>query len=134
MMTGRSPTIEHLLSLPQSERADALEVIVVEEFRSTMLMTTDEELSLDTGFFDLGLTSLRITETKRRLEDLLDCSISANALFNRPTIRQVISYLMDELLVEVFPREATVPSLSPASAGLTDRALVDDVLGDLFRS
>ncbi|UVS82004.1 Erythronolide synthase, modules 1 and 2 [Actinokineospora sp. UTMC 2448] len=128
-----APTVEALLALPASERADALEATVVAEFRAAMLMDETETLPLDKAFFELGLTSLRITDIKRRLEAALDCEISANALFNRPTVRELVAYLMSDVLVEVFPAAA---SHSAAASGVSasDKALVDDLLQDLYRA
>ncbi|MFD5477523.1 acyl carrier protein [Streptomyces hawaiiensis] len=47
-------------------------------------MGTDEELDLDTSFFDLGLTALRLSELRKRLERLLGVAIDETALFNQP--------------------------------------------------
>ncbi len=131
-MTAR--TVEALLALPASERPDALEAAVAAEFRAAMLMEEGEELPLDKAFFDLGLTSLRITDIKRRLESALDCEISANALFNRPTVRDLVAYLMTDVLVEVFPTAASAKTPVEAGVSASDKALVDDLLQDLYRA
>ncbi|MET7289765.1 acyl carrier protein [Streptomyces sp. NPDC005573] len=89
--------------MPRSERSEALESIVVKEFKDTLLMTGDEEFPLSESFFDMGFTSLRVTEAKQRLERRLDCSISSNVLFNNPTAEQLMAYLMTEVLVDLFP-------------------------------
>ncbi|MFJ1795212.1 acyl carrier protein [Kitasatospora griseola] len=65
-------------------------------------MAEDEDFPLSESFFDLGLTSLRVTEVKQRLEELLDCSISANVLFNSPTVELMLTYLMTEVLTDLF--------------------------------
>ncbi len=132
-MTDRTDTIEDLLALPAHERTEALESVVVTEFRAALLMGPDEQLPLDKAFFELGLTSLRITDVKRRLEDRLGCDISANALFNRPTVRELVAYLSTDVLAEVFPAREAVAVAAPAVAD-TDRALVDDLLEDLYRA
>jgi len=105
-MTQSTPTIEQLQSLPWSERRDALESVVVEQFRATLLMDDDEDLPLDESYFELGFTSLRITEIKQRLEDLLGCEISTNLLFNTPTIEQLLEHLVDDGLPELFAEES----------------------------
>ncbi|MGQ0838302.1 acyl carrier protein [Actinokineospora sp.] len=129
-------TIEDLLALPASERADVLETVVAAEFRQALLMTDAENLPLDKAFFELGLTSLRITDIKRRLEARLGCDISANALFNRPTVRELVQYLMEDVLPDVFPQAPEVlvaASVAPAVRE-SDKALVDDMLKDLYRA
>ncbi|WP_232734129.1 acyl carrier protein [Kitasatospora sp. CB02891] len=65
-------------------------------------MSEDEDFPLSESFFDLGLTSLRVTEVKQRLEEFLDCSISANVLFNSPTVELMLTYLMTEVLTDLF--------------------------------
>ena len=132
-MTAQAPTVELLLTLPRSEATEVLESVVVEEFKTTLLMSPDEEVPLDAGFFDeLGLTSLRLTEIKRRLEDRLGCEISANVVFNRPTVRELIAYVVDQLLPEAPAQETVVQPVAPGDA--TSRALLDDVLEDLYRA
>ncbi|MER6338190.1 acyl carrier protein [Streptomyces tendae] len=76
---------------------------MVKEFKGTLLMTHDEEFPLTESFFDLGFTSLRVTEAKQRLEERLDCSISSNVLFNNPTAEQLVAYLMTDVLADLFP-------------------------------
>ncbi|MCK9902332.1 hypothetical protein CC117_23505 [Parafrankia colletiae] len=95
-------TIERIGELPRSERFDALEELVVAEFRRTLLMTDDEELETEKSYFEMGFTSLRIIEIKQRLEELLGCDISANVLFNRPTVGRLISHLSEDVLADLF--------------------------------
>jgi hypothetical protein len=101
-MTEPTSTIQHLQSLPWSERHDALESVVVGEFRATLLMGEDEDLPLGESYFDLGFTSLRITEIKERLDDLLGCAISTNLLFNSPTVDRLLAHLTGDILAELF--------------------------------
>jgi acyl carrier protein len=99
--------IERLRELPFSERREELEELVVTEFRTTLLMTDDEDLPFDMSYFELGFTSLRITEIKERLETQFGCSISTNVLFNSPTMESLISYLAEEVLADLFSSLAT---------------------------
>lgn len=94
--------IERLRELPLSERREGLEELVVAEFRTTLMMADDEDLPFDMSYFDLGFTSLRITEIKERLETQLGRAISTNVLFNSPTMECLISYLADEVLADLF--------------------------------
>jgi acyl carrier protein len=110
-MTDTSEIVLTLRALPRAERRDALEAVVVEEFKSTLLMPEDEDLPIDQSFFDLGFTSLRITEAKQRLETLLGQPISANVLFNSPTVDELVEYLISEVLAEVLAQgEPSVPA------------------------
>lgn len=86
-------TIERLRDLPRSEVAEEIETIVLEKFKVVLLMDDSEDLPLDVSYFDLGLTSLRLTEIRQSLEQLLDLSINVNVLFNEPTIAHLVDYL-----------------------------------------
>lgn len=110
--------VRTLLDLPGAERLERLEAMVVAEFRAALLLEPDEPLAVDAPYFDLGLTSLRITEAKQRLERLLGVSISSNVLFNRPTVAQLTAYLADEALPEVF----AAPRPAPQDAHQADAA------------
>jgi acyl carrier protein len=144
--SARTPAVQRLLDLPWSERRDALATLVAAEFRATLLMTADDELPADRSFFDLGLTSLRLTEVKQSLETLLGAPISANSLFNQPTLDALLAHLTDEVLPTVFAAPAEqVPTRQPdwpapagtagaGGAGGSERALVDDMLHDLYQA
>lgn len=86
-------TVHELREMSAQERREAIEELVVDELRSALYMTDAEELPLDAGFFDLGLTSLRLSEIKRALEAALDREIDATVLFARPTAGQLIDHL-----------------------------------------
>jgi acyl carrier protein len=82
------------LNRPSSEQpAEVLEDLVIEIFRDRLLLVEGEELSMDTNYFDLGLTSLRLIEIKQRLEDNLGIALDATVLFNRSTVDDLIDYL-----------------------------------------
>lgn len=117
-MTDTSEIVRTLRALPRAERRDALEAVVVEEFKSTLLMPEDEDLPVDQSFFDLGFTSLRITEAKQRLETLFGQPISANVLFNSPTVDELVEYLIAEVLADVL--EQGEPSMPVQRATLWD--------------
>lgn len=82
-------------TVPRAARQETLEAVVVAEFKSALLMADDEEIELDASFFDLGLTSLLVVDIKDRLEKQLGCAISANTLFNSPTIERLVEYLAE---------------------------------------
>lgn len=73
-------------------------------------MTDDEEFPLSESFFDMGFTSLRITEAKQRLEESLGCSISSTVLFNNPTVEQLVAYMTSDVLADLFPESSRADS------------------------
>jgi acyl carrier protein len=101
-MSTDTEAVTELAELPRSERLEALELLVVEEFKATLLMPDDEELPLDESYFTLGFTSLRIAEVKQRLETRLGCRISATVLFNSPTVERLLDYLTEDALTGLF--------------------------------
>lgn len=126
-MTGAVPAVEQLLALPESERLAELRKLVASEFRVTLLLDEDEEVPLDRSYFDLGLTSLRLTEIKRRLDRLFAISISANTMFNEPTVEQLVGHLAEELF-------GSAPEQVESETATDDRALLDDIFKDLYES
>jgi acyl carrier protein len=94
-MTELTTALRDLRELPQSDRLEALEALVVTQFRSILLLADSDEFRVDGSFFDLGLTSLRLLEIKQNLEELLGIGIDATVLFNRPTVEQLIGYLSE---------------------------------------
>ncbi|MFJ6623139.1 acyl carrier protein [Kitasatospora sp. NPDC091335] len=89
--TNTSPA--ELRELPAHELREEIEVLVVELFKAALLMEDDDELSLETSYFDLGLTSLKLTVLKQNLEERLELSINTNVLFNEPTVEQLVHHL-----------------------------------------
>ena len=99
-MTGMptaDTTVQRLRELPRSELTEEIETLVLKKFKTVLLMDDAEDLPLDISYFDLGLTSLRLTEIRQNLEQLLDLSINANVLFNEPTVNHLVDYLADAL-------------------------------------
>ncbi|MEU2962709.1 acyl carrier protein [Streptomyces albidoflavus] len=97
-----------LRELPAHEVREEVEALVEELFKDALLMDADEELPLQTSYFDLGLTSLRLTRIKQQLEELLDLTINTNVLFNEPTVEQLVLYLSD--LLAAAPSAAHLPA------------------------
>ncbi|MER6332992.1 acyl carrier protein [Streptomyces sp. NPDC014983] len=92
-MSPVDSTIHRLRELPRSELSEEIETIVLRKFKVVLLMDDSEDLPVDVSYFDLGLTSLRLTEIRQSLEQLLDLSINVNVLFNEPTITHLVDHL-----------------------------------------
>ncbi|AGL15851.1 acyl carrier protein [Actinoplanes sp. N902-109] len=104
-MSDSLSTVHPLYQLSPVERRDALESMVLERFRTALLMDPAEELPVESGFFDLGLTSLRLLEIRQWLEERLGFGIDTTVLFNRPTIEQLVDYLTDVVPAAATPGE-----------------------------
>lgn len=136
-----SPALARIVSLPGSEQREALATLVVAEIRAALLMADDEELPNDVSYFDLGLTSLRLVEVKERLETLLGRGINANVLFNSPTVKRLLDYLVEDLLACVITTPAApggaASGAHPVTAvpdGGDALALVDEALRELYQA
>ncbi|WP_030767205.1 acyl carrier protein [Streptomyces sp. NRRL F-2664] len=120
--------------LPRSEWRTELEALVVQEFRTALLMTGDETVPLDENYFDLGLTSLRATEIKQRLEAGLGVSIDTSVLFGSPTVDRLLDHLLTQPLDGArAPGPGPGPAVEPPAADLR-KSLVDDLLSDLYQA
>ncbi|MDI5962484.1 acyl carrier protein [Streptomyces sp. SL13] len=86
-----------LRGLPRLELREELEELVVSLFREQLLMEDEEELDQELSYFDLGLTSLRLMELKKRLEARLGVEIDATVLFNQPTVERLLDHLTDTI-------------------------------------
>jgi len=126
-MTVNATQLVHSLSeLPPSDRRDALTAIVLREFRAVLLMPDDEDLPVDESYFELGFTSLRLTEVKERLEDRLGCRISTTLLFNSPTVTALVDHLIGVEFPEIFGSAASAAgpdAPAPAWGGVLDDLL-----------
>lgn len=102
--------VQNLLALPGPDRLAGIETLIMAEFGAALRLEPDEPLPMGTPYFELGLTSLQLVEARKRLQELLGVTISANVMFNQPTLEQLISYLARLVLPE--------PGPSAESAGL----------------
>jgi acyl carrier protein len=124
-ITSGSATLQQLRGLPRSERKEALEALIVAEFKAGLLMTGQDELPGDQSYFELGLTSLGVMEIKQRLEAQLGCRIDAAVLFNHPTVNQILAHLMMDALRELFsPAEIEQP-LPPAPGAAVENGAAE---------
>jgi acyl carrier protein len=133
-MSARAEGVDQLSHLPHAEIVEHLHALVVGEIRETLALSPDDEVPPRASFVDeLGLSSLRLMEIKRRLEEQLGCEISANAVFNRPTVDDLVAYLMDLLglgaAAPAAPRRNRTPSPERGT-----KSMVNDMLGEIYRS
>jgi acyl carrier protein len=129
----QSSAIARLGRIPRPERRGALESLVIQEFKRALLMTEADVLPLDENYFDLGLTSLRASEVKQRLEKELRCELDTALLFGLATVRQVVDHLASVVLPELVvapPSEREAPA---APAPDLHRQVIE-MIADLYES
>ena len=134
-MDQPAPVADQLRRLPRPERRAAVGAVVTAAFRTALLMSDGEELSLEANYFELGLTSLRATELKQLLETQLGCEIDAGALFGQPTVERLLAHLTDECLPELFGTRASGTAPQPAAPQpAVAKPFVDQLLARLYAS
>jgi acyl carrier protein len=129
-----APGLARLLELPRAERRAGLAELVEREFKRALLMSAEDELGPDDNYFDLGLTSLKASEVKQRLEAELGCELAAPVLFASASVGQVVDHLAGLVLpggAAGAPAQAR-PAEDAARPAPGHRGLVDDLLRDLY--
>lgn len=89
---------QRLRRLPRWERDVVLEGLVTRIFKDLLLMEESDRLPCDENYFDMGLTSLQLTEAKENIELTLGCEIDTTRLFNKPTIAHLVEHL-NEIII-----------------------------------
>jgi acyl carrier protein len=135
--------IDRLRELPRADRRPELEAFLTRHVKRALLMDDSETLGPDDNYFELGLTSLRVTEIKQTLDAELDCDIPNAVLFGSPSVGRLTDHLVGSALAGLLaaePARAEPASAEPAPAGPAPaepapgrKTLVDDVLDDLLR-
>lgn len=136
---SRPPALVRLLGLPRPDRRAALAEMVGQEFKRALLIPADDNLPFDDNYFELGLTSLKASEVKERLETDLDCELETSVLFSSSTVRQIVDHLADVVLADGIsgpaPSAAHAGKPEPGADPVSEhRSLVDDLLQDLYDS
>lgn len=132
-MSARAPGFGQLSHLPHAEVVEHLQALVVDEIRTTLALGADDPVPPRASFVDeLSLSSLRLMEIKRRLEAQLGCEISANVLFNRPTVDDLVAYLV--ALLGLGGADPAAPRPGPPRADQSTRSMVNDMLDEIYGS
>ena len=108
---------QHLQQLPLSEQEKALSDFVYERFRHALLLEPDETVDFKQSFFDLGLTSLKLSQIRHELETNLACVIDTTVLFNHPTVPVLLKQLKRDVLPHLSAESASdceLPESNPA--------------------
>ncbi|MFD8687714.1 acyl carrier protein [Streptomyces sp. NPDC059651] len=132
-MTTTTPLVEQLRTLSRPERRLRVEELAHNELRAALLMPEDEDVPPDQNYFDLGLTSLRVTEIKQRLEARLGCAIDTSVLFANPTLGHLVEFLQAEILPKLMGESSASEGKAASTVPAGRKALVNDLLNDLYK-
>ena len=86
------------------------------------LRMSPSSISLDAPFPELGLDSMMAMTVLKETKKLVDLDVSANMLFNHPTIGSLATYVAGLLAPPDVPEEN-----SGGSAGEPERSVLDDL-------
>ena len=85
------------------ERRSLLEAHVHRQLSLVLGINNPESISLEAGFFDLGMDSLTSVELRNKLQTSLTCSLPTTLVFDYPTVAELVDYLAKDLLVDKEP-------------------------------
>ena len=131
-MTEPSPRVREVLALPRAGRRGALEELVIAEFADILELPVGAEFPRRAGFFDLGMTSLRLTEVRQRLTRLLGDQVRIETLFEHATMDSLLEHLATAVLPEL-TGEAGPARDTDGDAPLDPPAQLDELLDRLYR-
>ena len=90
---SKSEFLLKLEATAPNERRSLLVAHVRRQFALVLGINDPESISLETGFFDLGMDSLTSVELRNKLQTSLDCSLPSSVAFDYPNIQSLTDYL-----------------------------------------
>ena len=97
--TSEGSGSEFLLKLEAAAPGERRSLLVAHVRRQLSLLlgiNNPESISLETGFFDLGMDSLTSVELRNKLQTSLNCSLPTTLAFKYPTVDKLIDYLAQQ--------------------------------------
>ncbi|WP_370594865.1 type I polyketide synthase [Streptomyces griseoviridis] len=95
--TPEQTLVDRLSERPAEERRKELTQLVIELAAAALGHETTDEFDEETGFFDVGFSSLTAVEVRNRINDLCGLETTPMLLFDHPTPAMLAEHL-DELL------------------------------------
>ncbi|MEM1168904.1 MAG: SDR family NAD(P)-dependent oxidoreductase [Cyanobacteria bacterium P01_H01_bin.35] len=97
--SSKSDFLLKLEATAPSERRSLLVAHVRRQVALVLGINKPESISLETGFFDLGMDSLTSVELRNKLQTSLGCSVPSTLAFDYPKIGVLVDYLAKDLLI-----------------------------------
>ncbi|AOX04134.1 hypothetical protein BJP34_05260 [Moorena producens PAL-8-15-08-1] len=95
---SKSEFIDQLKTALPSEQKDILTAHVRSQVARVLGISSAQSIGLEQGFFELGMDSLTSVELRNRLQGSLSCSIPSSLAFDYPTVRELVDYLIQQVL------------------------------------
>ncbi|NER93852.1 MAG: SDR family NAD(P)-dependent oxidoreductase [Symploca sp. SIO1B1] len=96
---SQSEFMSKLEATALSERRSLLVAHVRRQLALVLGINHPESISLETGFFDLGIDSLTSVELRNKLQSSLDCSLPSSLAFDYPDIQSLTNYLEKTIIL-----------------------------------
>lgn len=105
-------------------RRDLLTAHLQAEIAGALGLSRPEDVDTRTGFFQLGLTSLRVVHLQNRLKAALgpSCPLPATLAFERPTVESVADFVLSRLALDGSPAPAPAPAHTMETEPAAERA------------
>jgi NADPH:quinone reductase-like Zn-dependent oxidoreductase/acyl carrier protein len=117
--------LQQLQAAVPSEQREMLVVYVRRQVAQVLRISDSHSISLDAGFFDLGMDSLTSVELRNCLQTSLGCSIPSTVAFDYPTVGALVDYLTQQLLkVEAEASDTSVPESRESEVEKQEQLLV----------
>jgi acyl transferase domain-containing protein/acyl carrier protein len=84
--------------MPATLRRGMVADIIAAEVRAVMELSPKDKLSVDRGFFDLGMNSLMTVALKARLEDRFGMKLSSTLAVDYPSVAALAGYFEDQFV------------------------------------
>ncbi|HJQ45739.1 MAG TPA: phosphopantetheine-binding protein [Amycolatopsis sp.] len=111
-----------LAGLPPTLRQQHLRGYLQERIARLLGFPDDELPAIDTGFFDLGMTSVHLEQVRGEISDALSFRPSETSAFEHSTIAEFARYLERSIDVTA-AAPSTLPSAAPSAAAEAEIAL-----------
>ncbi|OLP20306.1 hypothetical protein BST81_00780 [Leptolyngbya sp. 'hensonii'] len=90
--------LQQLEAAPDQQRHELLLTHVRSQIAKVLALKSVESMSIQQGFFDLGMDSLTSVELRNSLQGSLRCELPSTLAFDYPTIEKLVDYLATEIL------------------------------------
>ncbi|NEQ82113.1 MAG: SDR family NAD(P)-dependent oxidoreductase, partial [Moorea sp. SIO2I5] len=107
---SKSDFLLKLEATPPNEHRLLLVAHVRRQVAQVLRISHPESIEMDTGFFDLGIDSLSSVELRNKLQGSLKCSVPSTVTLDYPTLKALVEYLYEQLLLEQVSYSNTVPT------------------------
>ena len=95
---SQSEFLLKLKATAPNERRSLLVAHVRRQFALVLGINHPESISLETGFFDLGMDSLTSVELRNKLQTSLECSLPSSLAFDYPNL-QALTDRLEEIII-----------------------------------